>query len=84
MSAYKDTRRANDMLRAQIEADQSRQDAFRDEFIAARNELKKLDPENWESWWDSYPDMQLKDWLPILKERVVELKNKIPKKENEQ
>ena len=75
MSAYKDTRRANDMLRAQLESERARKEQFAADWRYYSKEIQKF--EGWESWWDSYPNQMSKAvFLPILKARVEELQGK--------
>ena len=54
---------------------------LRIEWYWYRRCVKRLDP-NWEAWWDSYPEqMTLKEFMPILKAHVAELREKQKKGE---
>lgn len=47
-----------------------------DQMVEAREELKQLDPDGWEVWWDSdaLPDAPFAVMLPVIQARIAEIK----------
>ena len=47
---------------------------FNEDFSAALDNLKALDPD-WETWYDNQPEQKCRDMLPVMKQRVIELRD---------
>jgi len=58
----------------QEQIDEARQ-KFNDDLSAALENLKALDPEGWEAWFDGRPEQTCGEMLPAIKERVEFLLN---------
>lgn len=58
----------------QEEIDEARR-KFNEELSAALENLKALDPDGWEPWFDGRPEQTCGEMLPLMQERVEILLN---------
>ncbi len=61
----------NEIFEAQRDARQK----FNEDLSAALENLKALDPEGWERWFDGRPEQTCGEMLPLILERVIELRS---------